>query len=760
MSESHTSNSAAADNVSRIKTLALISLFLCVFHLTLFSKSPAQDGDSFEYAGVARSILRYGEMRETLLRSYTIKDQPLPHPSAIRANLYSISLVPFYLLFRDTQWTFLIPTFIGLFLLPLVVYRTGLKFFDEKTAFYASVLSMFTPSLLRLYTLMDPGLPEVWQMIFYLLFLSAMIDEKYIIAGILMALAYLFKNNSMVLIPSALIWLYTVKRKHFFGLPLLKIFLTALIIVLPFLIRNYIVFHSPTYNEQFAGISRVYGGMMIDRFAHGDLFGVIFNYDAYNIHELAKNISFTTKAANFMRVLWINVKLVTVGGRTGIFYIPGVPQIMGLALIPFFIIGLIELRKRPAVKLLSTVIFLQILLHTMMAIYSDRYLLCIIPLIYLIGVFGIFRAAEWFSDQFVQVPSRKIVASIIAFIIISESSGFIIFNLTRFLSPRSDSVMAELETTCGYLNRHTKPDDVIMTYPFFSTHFVCNRPTVPLPYGDVKSMASVIKKYNVKNLIFASVWTGDLFPELPFTSTVVRGKKISLFKISTGRLSDFLQHPRSNYLHGMNPVSYFLSDRFSFEVAPPLYKTLSTIFNSLLFGAVAYLALFVFFLVGSLRKEAKSRYVATGLLIIITSGACLLDLGRLLKPYLSANPQISRIETRYLLRSINQFGGKPIAIIGDDTVSELISNDFKSLHRDVTIVHAAPVRLDSDKVYFVPVRALRTGIYDEYTFARNEEIQKARSEEVSKLVKQFENDGFHTQPVYGGIFVYARPSSP
>jgi len=94
--------------------------------------------------------------------------------------------------------------------------------FDSDVGFYASLLTLLAPGILRIYSLMDPGLPEVWQMIFYLLFVSAFLRERYFASGVLIALAYLFRNNSIVLVPASLLWMFIYRRKALFGLPAVK----------------------------------------------------------------------------------------------------------------------------------------------------------------------------------------------------------------------------------------------------------------------------------------------------------------------------------------------------------------------------------------------------------------------------------------------------------------------------------------------------------------------------------------------------------
>jgi len=90
------------------------------------------------------------------------------------------------------------------------------------------------------------------------------------------------------------------------------------------------------------------------------------------------------------------------------------------------------------------------------------------------------------------------------------------------------NVYAELKTTCDYLKKETRPGAVIMTYPFFAPHFICDRPSVPFPYGTMGTVAAVADKYKPEYIIFSELWPGDYFPDIPFTEPLVRGGR-SLF---------------------------------------------------------------------------------------------------------------------------------------------------------------------------------------------------------------------------------------
>lgn len=757
------------------KILVITSIVFCAFHLFLHAREPAIDGDSFEYAGIARNLFLHGAMREDLLRSYTIQDQPLPHPPSQRANLYSIALVPFYTLFRDTQWTFLAPVFIGLFLLPLVTYRVGGRWFGRDAAFIAALLSLFAPGVLRLYAWMDPGLPEAWQMIFYLLFFSFLLGERYAAAGAVMALAFLFKQNSFMLIPSAVLWMFIFRRRHLFGVQALKLFAVAGIIVLPFLIRSYIVFGSPFHNEQFQSLSRPYAGLMVDRVEQGDIFGVIFNYEAYNEMPLPDNLTFAVKASNFLKILRINVWMALFGSRTAIFYIPGIFQTFGLLLLPFIVLGAVSSRGRPETGLSLIVIFLQCALHILMAAYSDRYILCLLPLAFLLCGRGLVAFQQQITAAVPSFGRRSVAWSVALFFLISESAGFVSMNAMRMLGPAEDNKIREVETICSYLKENTPGDSVVMTYPFFSTHFLCNRFTVPIPYGSVRTMAKVAKKYGAGHVIYMKTWPGDLFFDLPFGDTVVRGRHVSLFRVTPGKLDGYLANHSQYPVDTVNPVAYFLSNRFNMELSPPTYKILGGVTHGRLLGVLIYLALAAAFAVSWQRRGISGpalTAVPIALAVVVLS---VWQIATVMAPFQKMRPQISRIQAEVTLRTFPKRNLGKIIVIDDARAADagidgsgeyliemerkkaaLAAEDLKPFFGSaVTGPGRELEKAGAPATGFVPVQ-MTTPIFlaDYASFAANMETQEAMRREAARISSDYAKKGFTAVPIHGGVFIY------
>ena len=738
------------------KLLIVVSLLFCIFYLFVHSNSPVFDGDSYEYAGIARNLYELGYLREDLLRSYAIKDQPLPHPPAQRANLYVYLLVPFYAVFKNTNFTFIVPCIIALFALPLIVFRVGRKLFSPKVGFCAALLTMFNPQLIYNYTTADSGLPDIFQMIFYLLFVLVLIEERYALAGILMALAYLFRNNSVVLIPGALCWLFLYRRRALFGAPAVKMLGIAFIIVLPFLIRSAIVFHNPFYSEQFKGVSRGYSGEMADHLEKGNLFGILFNYEEYNKIPSQK-IESRIHAANYIfHAIYINIKMSLWGSRWDIGFLPGIFQMLSPLLLPFLILGIIRCRGKPH-SLLFMIFALQTCLHAVLLIYSDRYLLCVLPLAYLLAVHGVEETQKILTRHLPILEKKSLSLGLVLFLLMTETLPLEIFTATKLLSPRKDNVYHELKTTCDWIRTQTPGNTVLMTYPFFSPHFPCRRYTVPLPYGNIYTMTKILKKYKADYIIYGKVWPKDLFPDLPFTETVVRGSYITLLRVDFNKLNRYQQYHDRFYLNSLNPVDYFLSGHFNFEFLPPAYKLSIHFTRNFVLGTLTYLlyiGLFFFFFynTGFIRRVLPI-ILLLGFVVILKHT----HLKGIVSDLVKNPPAFSRIQAEMVLQKSLPQKNQTLFYIHEESPPVPAEPEiFRPYFKSVLIEQKIPADIGAQEIIFIPLPPITILLFNRDAFMMNMEIQKSRDEIQVNLMQAYKRHGFNATPIYGGIFLYKK----
>jgi 4-amino-4-deoxy-L-arabinose transferase-like glycosyltransferase len=172
-----------------------------------------------------------------------------------RPPLWELTESSFYLIFgfNEIIVKFLTP-FIGVVLTGLSVFLIGKRIYNEKVGFVATLIAVTIPSLVTYSVLFYTDALLVFYLSLFImtLFLSIKTENKkyWILSGIFAALAFLTKTPAFMIFPLiGLGFLYQIyKQKNIIGV--LKKYLTlALFLILiigPFLLRNYVYYHTPT----------------------------------------------------------------------------------------------------------------------------------------------------------------------------------------------------------------------------------------------------------------------------------------------------------------------------------------------------------------------------------------------------------------------------------------------------------------------------------------------------------------------------------
>lgn len=224
-----------------IKNLFILFSLLVIVKavLSYFIKSPSMFGDEYLYTKMARSFFEYGK--------FYVHGEP----SSFFPPLYSLFLSIAYI-FKDMTVVYSAMKIINSFLSSLIIFPAWLiakEFLSRKKAFFVTILVAVMPSnfVFANYILSENLFYPLFLFAIYFIYKSFS-EASYkwdVFAGIFVGLCYLTKMISLALIPLILIVLIIqlfreknlkqIKKKFI-------LFFIALLMVLPWLIRNAIYF--------------------------------------------------------------------------------------------------------------------------------------------------------------------------------------------------------------------------------------------------------------------------------------------------------------------------------------------------------------------------------------------------------------------------------------------------------------------------------------------------------------------------------------
>jgi 4-amino-4-deoxy-L-arabinose transferase-like glycosyltransferase len=213
--------------------------------------------DSMGYAEMADSIIHGRGLAVDYVSFHFIKYDTIPHPEDHWPPLYSLLIVPFYLIFGKIALAFKFPSLIiSSILLPIGTYYLAKKLStSEWIGLLSGLTIIFSPNLFfwSLFCLSDVTYVFIFLMVI-LFAIKGFDDKKYFyLMGIFIGLGYYTKGSAILLIPSVIIFYFvkTLKLKAIFRDKSFAIGLAiAIIIMVPFWIRNYIQFKNPLHSTQ------------------------------------------------------------------------------------------------------------------------------------------------------------------------------------------------------------------------------------------------------------------------------------------------------------------------------------------------------------------------------------------------------------------------------------------------------------------------------------------------------------------------------
>ena len=733
-----------------------LSLAVVLFNILCIHFVPTSEGDSFEYAGLARNFLKYGDLRTTHVNiMFPFADQVAPQPSVFRATLWTFVILPFQALLGTSIWSFIIPFQITVFLLGPAVYLLAWHVFDRKIAFAAAVAVILNPRILTWASVEDPGQSAIFAAFLFLISVLLFIKRRWAWAGVATGITVLTKLNGLILIPLFVLWLLLFDRKELFRKGLYVYLACAAIFGSPFFIRSAVVFGDPLYSildsSRYQSREHIRHSLQAKR-ENAEIWYAFDNILQENGGEHAteppmSNREYFLARAEFQ---YYNIRGVLLGNHTGLTWYPGYLETLTLVLLPFLFIGAWGCRGDP--KKLMLVLFLAVHLGTLMIFKSlseDRYLFPSLAVGAVLAMYGVALLAERFR---VISISRILVL----FILIETVPTLGLMGFKAFKkSPESE--FKELRTMCEWIRTRTPEDTMIMAVPFWSPQYFTDRRTVPPPIGGMDRFKKTVDMFKVDYFLFSEHWGGDRMPRFRFMQPILRGKFYQLYRIDRTH-PDFVNlHTRYAYMEDFDILGYFYRDRFVFDSEPSLFKSLYTMTKNAAAAAALFLAMCVAAYLIICIPIAWVRRPAY-LLLFMGLMFCKLSALEPIRQFVHLTPPpVSKYQAAHFLE-------KQTATRGQHALRITGAGDQKALMDTFNQIGLNPAAEDLN-MREISSRQARTPLFvplQEKTYYINSmkraraarELFEQENRNMDTLEKALRRAGYETEPVSGGILAF------
>jgi len=243
-----------------IEIIGLLIIFLVCFHLysERINHTQLPDGDQGSWMAVAKEFSLGNGFTTSWYEHPFLKPDTLPRPDDYRfpglVIILGFSFKIFGISYKTALWTCFVIFLIYLF----IIYLCCRKVFSKKTAFLTVIITTF--SLLQLYWNSKVYSEALFGIVVGLIILwtSLFTNKKkisfWIILGVLCGLLYNIRPNGIIFI-FGIIWLYFREKKIGIkiSMPIISV-LFMFLIMLPWLIRNYILFGNAFHVAANAGL--------------------------------------------------------------------------------------------------------------------------------------------------------------------------------------------------------------------------------------------------------------------------------------------------------------------------------------------------------------------------------------------------------------------------------------------------------------------------------------------------------------------------
>lgn len=692
--------------------------------------APPYEGDAYEYAEVALHWVRHGSMTERHLRNYNIPDRRPGNPAAHRAGYYTVFMAPFVAAFGASPWSVFVPGLLGFLATVWVAYGAGRALFELGVGWWVALLLLFHPTLIYL-LLLDPT-PELWLAALCPFAVWMFLREKYAAAGVALGVACFVKLYAAAFLPAFFLYILLFKRAELRRGALWAGMLCFLLAAAPFLIRNTIIFGNPVYTEE----SRAR--------EHFDPHSLIEHNTLQTTFQLRDREPPNARAGspfeNTVKLTGVNFHDYFLGMHH-IDYQPGLAQLIFIASVPFFFVGLFAGRKHPAIRLFAICTFVYIgLLIPVVSPYDARHIFAILPLALFIAVYGVFALSKWF-------PSRTLL--LIIFLIGPATT--LPFVALQSANREEHGQAVEFLSACRWLESATPQNAVVMSWPPFATTFYSDRKAVPYPYGGVGELQRAIRIYGVNYVMFTDMTKSGELPRFDFLDPVSKGKYVSLFQVKRETHVDKSIDKRHSTEPGFAP----LNDIYKFIMSLPLRmdwpveKFLVGIIP-VLPGIVLFFVFEILFIIYCIKRRGAVGGFAIAVVVIACIGArgayiATLDRDKLNQP----PPPVNVAQVRDM-----SGGADTIVIAGAHNEFKDYEAPLRRVFRKVRFVDEKTDVPDTDHtVWLVPVRERPRLLDDPAAVAAWQKQYTAAYRGALRRMAHVRRGGLVTIPVGGGLLL-------
>jgi 4-amino-4-deoxy-L-arabinose transferase-like glycosyltransferase len=239
----------ADKNIFDILLLFTISIVF-ISSIIILKKQFFAYPDSINYAAIAREVNRGNWFTTKQLRPLGLffDGDFHNHPTLVRPPLYPLLVAVSQEIFGYTESASFAVNILAFSSIPPSLYYLGRQLFNRCIALTSGILLIFNYQLIR-YTI--GGLTEPLYVLFFILLITVLLKDRYILAGFILGLSYLTHYSTQLLVPGVVLfilikssnireWVYNTAITGF----------TTVFTTSSWLIRNFIITGDPFFSLQ------------------------------------------------------------------------------------------------------------------------------------------------------------------------------------------------------------------------------------------------------------------------------------------------------------------------------------------------------------------------------------------------------------------------------------------------------------------------------------------------------------------------------